>query len=78
MKKKKFKPNIPNPETVNAKTSFAEYRSYSANEDLYNKFLEEERIDHKEIPIPKTLNEKHEGVKSNETDSRHRTKKWKG
>ena len=41
MKKKQFKPNLPDPEAVNNKTSLVEYRSYSANEVLFYNFLEE-------------------------------------
>ena len=77
MKKKQFKPNLPDPEAVNNKTSLVEYRSYSANEDLYNKFIEEERIDHKEISVTKTWNEKDDEAKNEEKDSIERTKKWK-
>ena len=57
MKKKKFKPNLPgHPESSDDKTS-RNTSFNSANEDLYNKFVEEERIDHKDISVTKTWDE---------------------
>lgn len=56
MKKKKFKPNLPSSEIINDRTR--QNTSFnSANEELYNKFIEEERIDHKKIPKLKTLSD---------------------
>ncbi len=73
MKKKAFKPNLPgHPETSHDKTGPSDHRYYSANEDLYNKFTEEERID---ISILKPLNGKGEEVKNNGKDSNERIKK---
>ena len=75
MKKKTFKPNLPeHAETSNDKTGPSDHRYYSANEDLYNKFIEEERID---ISMLKPANEKGEEAKNSENDSNERAKKWK-
>jgi hypothetical protein len=69
MKKKKLKPNLPKPPEANDnKTSLPGHPLYSANEDIYNKFKEEESIDPEDISRKKTLNESEDEVENNEKD----------
>ena len=67
-KKKQPKPNLPASKANGSATrKFPEYPLYSANEDIYNKFKEEERIDPEDISKTKALNE-NDKEKSSETD----------
>ena len=68
-KKKLPKPNLPaSVADDSAKTNFPEYPLYSANEDIYNKYKEEEKIDPEDISKTKALNEDEEDGGNNEKD----------